>query len=210
MPIQIKAADLLRRDLRDQLDVAPLMKGPIPKLLRSNIAGQYVAQEWWTPDGRRVPWAKNADWPAKGERSGGEQLGGAKKPGIATGALYEANVGSGPGGFVRSGPRSCVVGVEQAKFPYLPFVRGGTGAVIRTAPWIVRPRKLAGGKWGRAKGPQRYAMWWYIFLTFGITLSESKLREGIRIPTRPYGTKNPTLMRALTLLVGRHIAKGGR
>lgn len=208
MPVTLKGTDILRKEMRDRVDLAPLMKptGPIAKLIHSSIGGEYTDQAWRAPDGRRVPWAPNVPFP-EAATSPARQLGGAKAPGIASGALYEANVG-GLGSVVKSTSRSVRVSVDQGRFPYEQFVRGGLGGRIRTAPFVIKPRKRTRGKWGRSTGPQRWAMFWLFLGRFGIALSEEKLQEGIKVPPRPYGTVNPALFKAVATVISRKITGG--
>lgn len=208
MPVTLKGADILSRELRERVDLAPLMKssGPVAKLIFASKGAEYADHAWRAPDGRRVPWAPNAPFP-EAVTSPARQLGGAKAPGIASGELYEANVG-GQGSVVKSTRNSVRVSVDQSRFPYEQYVRGGLTGRIRTAPFVIKPRKRTRGKWGRSTGPQRWAMWWFFLFEFGIALSEAKLQEGIKVPPRPYGTVNPALFKAVATVIRRKIVQG--
>lgn len=208
MPVMLRGADVLRREMRGRVDLTSLMKqkGPIAKLIFESKGAEFANQAWRAPDGRVVPWLPNVPFPEKAS-SPARQLGGAKAPGIASGALYEANVG-GKGSVVKSTRNTVRVSVDSAKFPYEQYVRGGVGGRIRTAPFVIKPKKRTSGKWGRSTGPQRWAMWWYFFFEFGIALSEEKLQAGIKVPPRPYGTVNPALVKAVETVIRRKIGRG--
>lgn len=186
------------RAVADRLDdLSPVMKKAVA-LIRDSVAREFLNRAWYPPEGGSIPWTPLVPF--------GNRRNGSEKPLIDTGALFEALMGQGPGGFVQIGPRSVSVGVSASAFPYAKLVRGGTGANIRLSPWIIRPRKAARGR--SKTGARRWAMFWFLGFTYDVWLTEATLERGLRLKPRPFMTANPELERRLARMAEKYVTKG--
>ena len=194
---------------RDRLaNPRPILNAAI-KEIRYSVANEFNSQSWFPPSGGARPWALTQPF---GNRLGsGNSLGkgkGTKKTLIDTGAYFRALMGTGPGGIARITANRVVVGVELATFPYAAFLRGGVGAYISLAPLIIRPRKRVATRHAGGSYVRQWALWWYLGLTYGVWLSEQKLREGLKLQPRPHLTANPVLTAKLRRLALKYFLAG--
>lgn len=167
-------------------------------IIRDSIAREFLNRAWFMPSGGSRAWAPKVMLPnTKNERGL-----------ISSGKYFAALMGRGSGSVVKYGPRSVSVGVSTAEFPYARYIRGGTGGRISTAPIFIKPKKLARGASAAGSSVSRWALWWWFGLTHGVWLSESKLREGIKLVPRPHATSNPELTRRLAAMARRYVATG--
>ena len=190
-------------------DLSPVYRRAVVPRIRESVGRAYADQAWASPSGARIPWKSTQPF---GKALGaGQSLGkgrGASKTLIRTGRTYRAWQGRGPGSVVIVTPQTVAVGVDLGLFPGERFLRGGTGAKLFLGPYISRPKKLAknAARWG--SGPQRWAQWWYLFFTYGVTLSKATMERGLRNYARPHGTQNPQLRAAIRRSVERYVLTG--
>jgi hypothetical protein len=141
-------------------------------------------------------------------------LPGDRKPLLKTGAYFEALQGRGAGSVEVVTAKTVRVGVDLAAFPFAGFIRGGTGADIRTSPLLILPRKRVAGwqpltKRGKPRAPQtQWALWYYLGLTFGVWLSAETMVRGLKLPPRPHLTRNPLLVRQVVRLYEKFWTSG--
>jgi hypothetical protein len=184
----------------------PMLKAAVP-LIRDSAAREFLSQSWFAPNGAVRPWTPTQPF---GDRlGGGDSKGpgkGTKKTMIDSGGLFEAIQGTGPGSVVVITANRVSVGVDLSAFPYAPILRGGVGADIDLSPAVIRPTKKVAGAGGSFV--RQWAMFWFLGLTFGVWLSEAKLREGIVLPRRPYLTANPALTKRLAAMAERYLLQG--
>lgn len=190
-------------------DLSPVYRRAVVPRIRESVGKEYANQAWSSPSGAVVPWRPTK--PFGKAKGAGESLGpgrGASKTLIRSGRTFRAWQGRGPGAVAVVTAQTVSVGVDLGLFPGELYLRGGRGAKLFLGPYISRPRKLAknAAKWG--SGPQRYAQWWYLFLTYGVTLSKATMERGLRNYARPHGTQNPQLQAAIRRSVERYVLTG--
>lgn len=164
---------------------------------RARVALEFEQRAWFSPSGGTIPWAPTH---AFGRRSA------SASPLVSSGAYFAALEGRGAGAINVIGPRSFKIGADGAAFPYAHFHRGGTGATIRTTPWIIRPKATVSGKAG--EGVRQWSMFWKLGLTFGAWLSKRTLEEGLRLPPRPHLTRHPELVRQCVSVCRTYVLTG--
>lgn len=86
---------------------------------------------------------------------------------------------------------------------YFPFVTGGFDE--RLTPERSVPTKPSRSR--RREFVARFAMWWYLGLTWGVWLTEAELRKGVLTPPKNLGF-NPTMMEGLAEIVLKEAIKG--
>lgn len=192
-------------------DLSPALQN-IPPLIRASVAREFSGGYWASPAGD-VPWRPTQPF-------GTRDVVGTM---ISTGALRTALTTGGGGGFTRFEGNSVSVGVDGEVFPYASILRGGS-AVISTEPLTIKPiakisrsnrtrdrKRDASGRFkeGPVSYVRQFKMWWYLGLTFGVWLSEAKLREGIKLYPRPFMTANPQLDSEIGHVFIDYIIRGG-
>lgn len=185
------------RLLRAMDDWTEPLKGAVLDV-RASVAREFRQGVWFMPSGGSRPWKRKQ---AYGNRPTG-------KTGIGTGDLLRAYQGQGRGGIVKVTRRTVTVGADASVLPYAADFRGGTGPRPSLSDMVIRPKKranISGGR--RVPWAQRWAMWWYHLFTFGVALSESALRRGLRVPTHPHLTKNPALVAKIRKRFAAHLKK---
>lgn len=86
-----------------------------------------------------------------------------------------------------------------SRVPYARALREGA---------VIRPKKLARTRRRYGPGaPQRWAMWWALFLRYGVTLSDATLSRGLRLPPRPHGHRTPAFDAEASAIVSRYLRR---
>lgn len=208
MPTRLDEALVTLPAIRRAQDLRPAGKAIVAEV-RLSVGAEFANQAWSAPDGSIRPWAKSVPFGKTFAAGAGE-----KKPLVKTGTYFEALMGRGAGSIEVVTPKTVTVGVDTTAFPFAGVIRGGTGADIRLAPTIVRPKKRVAGwrpltKAGKPRAYQtQWSMWYALGLGLGVWLSEKTMREGLRIPPRPHLTRNPRLTARVLKIYGRYIASG--
>jgi len=169
------------------------------KVMRGRVAEEFDGRVYFSPSGGAVPWASRVPF---GRKSGeGPPLISEK------GSYAAAWQGVGPGAITRVTENSATIGISGSAFPYAGVIRGGTGADPTTGPTIILPKKRTAGRrnW---KGPQRFAMWWALYFTYGVTLSEATMLTGLRVPGRPHAAWHPELRRLVVSTFRNWVVRG--
>lgn len=176
-------------------------------IVRGRVATEFLNAVWFRPDGSTQRWRESH--PFGNQLGSGQKIvgGGEQKLLIRSGAYYRALMGRGPGALVSVSRRQFAVGVDAKIIPYGPIMRGGSGAVIRTAPYTIRPIKRSAWT-GEPDGQREWAMYWFILRTYGVSLSAETLREGMKLYPRPHMTNHPELMRRLVRSLEKFVIKG--
>ena len=150
-----------------------------------SIDAQFAAEAEMPAGGGSNPWAKtkpfgNRPAPAKTlQRSG---------------RLRGAWLGQAAGAISESTPNSFYVGVDSALYP-------PAGVFQSLTPTVVKPKKLA-------KGGKGSAMRYFLGLTFGVWISEARLRAGLVIPPRRVGASPVMQQRVANLLKNWIVGEG--
>jgi len=170
---------------------------------------EFATRTWFSPSGASIAWAPTH---AFGNKPA------SKTPLVSSGAYLAALSGRGAGAIEVIGPRSFTIGADGGVFPYASVHRGGTGATIRTAPWVIRPKARTAqastpkGRRdtlrGRTSAPRQWSMFWKLGLTFGAWLSEATLRNGLLLPPRPHLTRHPELVRQCAAICRSFLVTG--
>jgi hypothetical protein len=194
--------------LKRAQDLRPAGKAVV-RAVRESVGAEFANQAWSAPDGSIRPWARNVPFGKALEVAAGE-----KKPLVRTGGYFEALMGRGAGAVEVVTAKTVTVGVDTTSFPFAGAIRGGTGADIRTAPLIIRPKKRVAGwqpltKSGKPRAWQtQWSMWWRLGLELGVWLSARTMRDGLRLPPRPHLTRNPRLTAKAAKIYGSYVASG--
>jgi hypothetical protein len=175
---QVRRFDEIRRRLERPLAggggtaVATVMrKGP------GSVDAQFKAEAEFLFGGGRSPWKKT-------QRFGNRPA--PRKTLQRSGALKRAWTGKGAGSITIRRANRVTIGVEGARFPQAPVFQS-------RATTIVRPRQM--GKGGRTK------MHWFLGLTYGVWISDERLRRGLELRPRRVSINPLMLKRASTALL---------
>lgn len=176
-------------------------------IVRGRVQEEFLNAVWYRQDGSTQKWKESH--PFGSNLGSGNKLpgGGEQKLLIRTGAYFRALTGRGAGSLVQISKRQFSVGVDSKVIPYGPIIRGGTGAEIRTSPYIIKPIKKSAWT-GEPDGQREFALFWFILSKYGVALSAETLRNGLKLYPRPHMTSNPELMRRLARSIERFISKG--
>jgi hypothetical protein len=153
---------------------------------RGSVDAQFRAEAEFRFGGGRAPWKRT-------ERFGSRPA--PRKTLQRTGALKRAWTGEGAGSITRTRSHRVTIGVEKARFPQAPvFQRHGST--------FIRADKM--GKGGRSK------MHWYLGLTYGVWIPDSKLRTtGVELVGRPVSI-NPQMLHRASSALEAWIIRGKR
>ena len=153
---------------------------------RGSVDAQFKAEAEFLFAGGRAPWKKT-------KRFGSRPA--PRKTLQRTGALKRAWTSGGAGSLTITRSNRVRIGVDTARFPQaVMFQRHGTT--------VIHPRQM--GKGGRSK------MHWFLGLTFGVWISDARLRgRGIRVKGRPVSI-NPQMMHRASSALEAWIIRGKR
>jgi len=191
-----------------------------PKIVRMGKGGYYdqiKARAWRTPEGFIRPWVEPA-------YTGGRLPMDAQ---VREGVIWNAALGSGPGGDEQIGKDYFEVSIDdqpvkaastalgnQLPVPpsvsYAAFVTGGIGLgtlPMKRSAIPAKPSKRKAPK----KAKERYAMYWFLKLAYGYTMSDDEASEGLYTPPKRIGY-NPIMAQALIANLSNWIrrkAEGG-
>jgi len=197
---KVDPAALLRR-VQPYLDrlarPQPALEASV-KVMHGRVAEEFDGRVYFSPSGASIPWAAPVPFGRKTGQS---------PPLIGSGRYAAAWQGVGAGAITRVTTNSATIGVSGSVFPFAGVIRGGTGANPTTAPTIILPKKRTAGRrnW---KGPQRFAMWWALYFTYGVTLSETTMLVGLRVPGRPHAAWHPELQRQIISTFRNWVVRG--
>lgn len=107
-----------------------------------------------------------------------------------SGGLRRGWTGRGPGGIVQVATDRVAVGVDASVFPAVVAQMHGA---------TIRPKRM--GKRGRS------AMGWFLGMTYGVWLSEERLRRGLVIPARPVAV-NLAMSGRVAKLIATYVTTG--
>lgn len=191
-----------------------------PKIVRMGKGGYYdqiKARAWRTPEGFIRPWVEPA-------YAGGRIPMEAQ---VREGVIWNAALGSGPGGDEIVGKDYFEVSIDdqpvkaastalgnQLPVPpsvsYAAFVTGGIGLGTLPMKRSAIPAKPSKRKKPK-KAKERYAMYWFLKLAYGYTMSDDEASEGLYTPPKRIGY-NPVMAQALLANLStwiRRKAEGG-
>jgi hypothetical protein len=177
-PTQVRRFDEIRRRLErplagggGQAVAAAMRKGP------GSVDAQFRAEAEFLFGGGRAPWKKTGRF---GNRPP------PRKTLQRTGALRRAWTGKGAGSITVTRANRVTIGVDGARFPQAPVFQ-------RRGSTFVRPRQM--GKGGRSK------MHWFLGLTYGVWIPDSRLQQGLEIRPRRVSINPIMLDRAGAVLL---------
>lgn len=150
-----------------------------------SISAQFAAEAEFTEGGGRNAWPKTKPF---GNRAA------PAKTLQRSGHLMNAWLGQAAGAISESTPNSFYVGVDTALYP-------PAGVFQSLTPTVVRPKKPA-------KGGKGTAMHYFLGLTFGVWISEARLRAGLVIPPRRVAAGPVMQQRVANLLKNWIVGEG--
>lgn len=152
---------------------------------RGSVDAQFKAEAEFLFGGGRASWKRT-------KRFGNRPA--PRKTLQRTGALKRAWTGEGAGSLTITRSHRVRIGVDTARFPQAAVFQ-------RLSSTLVRPRQM--GKGGRTK------MHWFLGLTYGVWISDSRLRQGLEIRPRRVSI-NPQMMHRASSALEAWIIRGKR
>jgi len=168
---------------------------PMPEILevmKSQIREEFAAETWHGPYGKRA-WEPRKQFGSRTPSS--PPLGGALSAWMAAGTTTARTA-------------ELRVGGEAGK--QIAYHRGGgQSSLLAAASFsILRAKKPARQSKYGPDHPAYYAMWHYLRLNFGVTVSLERLLSGFQIPHRKHATRNPEMTRIQSEIISNHILHG--
>jgi hypothetical protein len=214
MGVKVKLKIDTRRGVLKELErrtknTFPVMR-KVPDIMRfgsGSLDQQIRTRTHIAPNGAMIRW-KEPDYVRGGISSKTVEL---------ERVMFDAVRGRSTGGFTKVGRREVEIGVDDAVIrarsaslgnkivsntSYFGFVTGEFQR--RTTPAKPVPTKPVANRGG--SGHMRWAMFWFIFLNYGVWLSETEFGS-IRIPPKNMGT-NPIMLKRISDAVGRYLTTG--
>ncbi len=176
------------------IDIRKRMKAPmkgggglvVAHIMRQgpgSVDDQFKQSSEFTDTGAQIPWKKTQPF---GNRPA------PAKTLIRTGRLRAAWTGRGAGALTRITAKRVMIGPDPKRFPQ-------AGMFQRIGWTIIRPKKM--GKGGRTK------MHWFLGMTYGVWISEARLKRGLRIEGRRVGV-NPKMMKRASVALRDFLISG--
>lgn len=200
---------ILKEFERRTKDTLPIMR-KVPDIMRfgaGSLEQQIRSRTHIAPNGAMIRW-KEPDY----------VRGGISRRAVALErVMFDAVLGRSTGGFTKVKRREVEIGVDDAVIrarsaslgnkivsntSYFGFVTGNFQQ--RTTPAKPVPTKKVRSRGGR--GHMQWAMFWFIFLNYGVWLSESEF-GAIQIPPKNMGV-NPIMLRRISNAVGKYLTTG--
>lgn len=184
-----------------------------PEIVRhgaGSFAQQIAGRTFLGPAGEAVPWTEPA-YAVGPMPSRARDL---------ENVMWNAVLG-GPGAVTRIVPNGAVVGVSDVTVrqlsasigngivstaPYFGFVTGGLENP-RRIPAIARGVKRAKTTRNYKKEKQRYAMWWFLGLTWGFWMSDAQWQAGVSTPPKNLGV-GKDVRRRLREVIRNYVISG--